>query len=166
MLNKLIKFSSLPWKSINHVNPFYFSTLKTRSPSAILNERGLLNQVSSDFLEDDNFSSKLKEKHGLNYISVYTGYDPTADSLHLGNLLSILSLIRLKEAGIKPIYLVGGATGFIGDPSGKSKERELLEVEQLKTNVTMIENTIKKAVTNVLLYLKDNKDKLKLGFEP
>ena len=52
-------------------------------------------------------------------MSAYCGYDPTAESLHLGNLLSILSLIRLQLIGYKPIFLIGGATGYIGDPSGK-----------------------------------------------
>ena len=67
--------------------------------------------------------------------------------------------------GIKPIFLVGGATGFIGDPSGKSKDRELLEDNLLKGNVNSIENILKKAVRNILLYLKDNKEKLKLDYE-
>jgi tyrosyl-tRNA synthetase len=53
--------------------------------------------------------------------AVYCGYDPTSSSLHLGNLVSILMLARLHFHGLKPIFLVGGATGLIGDPSGKNK---------------------------------------------
>ena len=59
-------------------------------------------------------------------IRVYTGFDPTSDSLHLGNFLPIVNLMRLGTLGISPIFLVGGATGTIGDPSGKSLERILL----------------------------------------
>ena len=67
--------------------------------------------------------------------SVYAGFDPTADSLHVGSLMPLLYLRRFQRAGHRPIALVGGATGMIGDPSGKSQERNLLSVEQLRTNV-------------------------------
>ena len=56
----------------------------------------------------------------------YIGFDPTADSLHIGNLVPIILLIHLQKCGHKPIALVGGATGMVGDPSGKSEERNLL----------------------------------------
>ena len=59
--------------------------------------------------------------------SAYIGFDPTADSLHVGNLVPITLLMRLQRAGHKPYALVGGATGMIGDPSGKSAERNLLD---------------------------------------
>ena len=59
--------------------------------------------------------------------SAYIGYDPTSDSLHIGNLASIMMLVHLQRAGHKPFALVGGATGMIGDPSGKSEERNLLD---------------------------------------
>src|SRR4051794_1695451 len=67
--------------------------------------------------------------------SVYSGFDPTADSLHLGSLMPLLSLRRFRDAGIKPIALVGGATGMIGDPSGKAAERTLLTGDALARNV-------------------------------
>jgi tyrosyl-tRNA synthetase len=66
--------------------------------------------------------------------SAYIGFDPTADSLHVGNLLPITLLMRLQRAGHKPIALVGGATGMIGDPSGKSAERNLLDVTTIQKN--------------------------------
>ena len=69
----------------------------------------------------------------------YVGFDPTADSLHVGNLLPITLLMRLQRAGHKPVALVGGATGMIGDPSGKSAERNLLDEATLLHNVTCIE---------------------------
>ena len=64
----------------------------------------------------------------------YIGFDPTADSLHIGSLVPILLLVHLQRAGHKPIALVGGATGMVGDPSGKSEERSLLSEEVLRNN--------------------------------
>jgi tyrosyl-tRNA synthetase len=66
--------------------------------------------------------------------SAYIGFDPTADSLHIGSLVPILLLVHLQKAGHKPFALVGGATGMVGDPSGKSEERNLLSEEVLKRN--------------------------------
>src|SRR5258708_18495392 len=66
--------------------------------------------------------------------SAYIGFDPTADSLHIGSLVPILLLVHLQKAGHKPIALVGGATGMVGDPSGKSEERNLLDEEALRHN--------------------------------
>jgi len=68
-------------------------------------------------------------------VSGYCGFDPTADSLHIGNLVPITLLILLQKAGHKPIALVGGATGMVGDPSGKSDERKLLDVAQIEHNL-------------------------------
>ena len=66
---------------------------------------------------------------------VYAGFDPTADSLHVGSLLPLVLLRRFQRAGHKPIAVVGGATGMIGDPSGKSEERNLLSADGWSTNV-------------------------------
>jgi tyrosyl-tRNA synthetase len=74
--------------------------------------------------------------------TAYIGFDPTADSLHIGSLVPILLLVHLQKAGHKPIALVGGATGMIGDPSMKSEERNLLSEEQLQVNVTGIRNQL------------------------
>ena len=68
-------------------------------------------------------------------VTLYCGFDPTADSLHVGNLVPLLALRRFQQFGHKPIIVAGGATGSIGDPSGKSAERQLLTHEQLKTNI-------------------------------
>lgn len=68
----------------------------------------------------------------------YVGFDPTADSLHVGNLVPIMLLVHLQRAGHKPIALVGGATGMVGDPSGKSAERNLLDIETLNHNLDSI----------------------------
>ena len=65
-------------------------------------------------------------------VTGYIGFDPTADSLHVGSLAQIMTLLRFQLAGHKPIALVGGATGMVGDPSGKSAERNLLDADTLK----------------------------------
>lgn len=68
----------------------------------------------------------------------YVGFDPTADSLHIGNMVPIILLVHLQRAGHKPFALVGGATGMVGDPSGKKAERTLLDVDTLNHNVTCV----------------------------
>ncbi len=73
----------------------------------------------------------LKKERTLGYI----GFDPTADSLHIGSLVPVMLLVHFQRAGHKPIALVGGATGMVGDPSGRSSERQLLSVEQIQANI-------------------------------
>lgn len=77
-----------------------------------------------------------------NQTTGYVGFDPTADSLHIGNLVSILLLVHLQKAGHKPIALVGGATGMVGDPSGKSAERNLLNEEVLLFNLAGVKKQL------------------------
>ncbi len=77
-------------------------------------------------------------------VSAYVGIDPTADSLHIGHLVGIMLLKHFQRAGHIPITLIGGATGMIGDPSGKSKERNLLDEKTLKHNETSIKKQLKK----------------------
>ncbi len=89
--------------------------------------RGLIHQST-----DDAF---LPEWLQTGSRTLYAGFDPTADSLHVGSLMPLLYLRRFQRAGHRPIALVGGATGMIGDPSGKSEERNLLSVDQLQANV-------------------------------
>ena len=74
--------------------------------------------------------------------TAYIGFDPTSDSLHIGSLVPIILLVHLERAGHKPVALVGGATGMIGDPSGKSDERNLLDEATLKHNVEGIKNVL------------------------
>lgn len=74
----------------------------------------------------------------------YIGFDPTADSLHVGSLAQILTLVRFQKAGHKPVALIGGATGMIGDPSGKSQERNLLSEEILQNNLAGIKKQLEK----------------------
>lgn len=91
--------------------------------------RGLVHQVTHDEL------AGLLERERL---TLYCGFDPTADSLHVGSLLPILGLVRFQRAGHKPIALVGGGTGMIGDPSFKADERKLLDSAQIERNVAGI----------------------------
>ena len=74
----------------------------------------------------------------------YIGFDPTSDSLHIGSLVPILLLVHLQRAGHKPVALVGGATGMVGDPSGKSEERNLLSEEILQHNLACVKKQLEK----------------------
>lgn len=94
--------------------------------------RGMLHDIMPETEE-----LLLKEK-----VAGYIGFDPTADSLHIGSLVQIMILMHFQKAGHKPIALVGGATGMIGDPSGKSQERNLLDEEALNRNVKGIKNQL------------------------
>src|SRR5918996_1165597 len=71
-------------------------------------------------------------------VTAYIGFDPTAPSLHVGSLLQMIALAHLQRFGHSPIAVVGGGTGMIGDPSGKSQERQLLSREQIEENVAGI----------------------------
>src|SRR5690554_2899359 len=96
--------------------------------------RGMLQDIMPGTEEQLN-----KEK-----TSGYIGFDPTGDSLHVGHLTQIMTLIHFQRAGHKPVALVGGATGMVGDPSGKSAERNLLDENTLRHNVTCLQNQLKK----------------------
>ncbi len=76
--------------------------------------------------------------------SAYIGFDPTADSLHIGNLVQIMILVHLQSCGHKPLALVGGATGMVGDPSFKAAERSLLDEETLKHNLSRVKAQLEK----------------------
>src|ERR1700710_1647350 len=81
-----------------------------------------------------NIMPGTEEQLAKEMTSGYIGFDPTADSLHIGSLVPIILLVHLQKAGHKPFALVGGATGMVGDPSGKSEERNLLSNEVLQHN--------------------------------
>jgi tyrosyl-tRNA synthetase len=96
-----------------------------------LRERGLLYQTTEGDTKDGSALVELLAREPR----IYIGFDPTADTLHVGSLVPLLALRRFKEAGLEPIVLLGGATALIGDPSGKSEERNLLDRNQVKNNV-------------------------------
>ncbi|MCO6501320.1 MAG: tyrosine--tRNA ligase [Vicingus serpentipes] len=83
-----------------------------------------------------------EEQFAKEMTSAYIGFDPTGDSLHIGSLVQIMILVHLQKAGHKPYALVGGATGMVGDPSGKSAERNLLDTETLNHNVACIKKQL------------------------
>jgi len=85
-----------------------------------------------------SFSEGVQAHLEREVVTAYAGFDPTADSLHVGHLFPLLGLARLQRAGHRPIALVGGGTGMIGDPSGKSRERQLLTREAVEGNVERI----------------------------
>jgi tyrosyl-tRNA synthetase len=98
--------------------------------------RGLIHQTT----DDEKLPDWLRSESRV----VYAGFDPTADSLHVGHLMALMILRRFQKAGHRPIALVGGATGMIGDPSGKSAERNLLSVETLQANVAAMDAQMRK----------------------
>jgi len=85
-----------------------------------------------------------EEQFNKEMTSAYIGFDPTADSLHIGSLVQIMILVHLQKAGHKPLALVGGATGMVGDPSGKSKERNLLDKETLNHNLECVRKQLER----------------------
>jgi len=95
-----------------------------------------------DFIEELKWRGLLhdsmpgtEEQLAKEMTSAYIGFDPTADSLHIGNMVPVTLLMLFQRAGHKPYVLVGGATGMVGDPSGKSAERNLLDDETLQKNI-------------------------------
>ena len=86
----------------------------------------------------------IEEQLNKEMTSGYVGFDPTADSLHIGNLVPIMLLVHLQRAGHKPIALVGGATGMVGDPSGKTQERQLLTLETIEHNLNCQKEQLRK----------------------
>ena len=112
--------------------------------------RGLVKQVTSPEVEH------LINRGGVNF---YCGFDPTADSLHIGSLMPLITMKRLQMAGNNPICLLGGFTGSIGDPSFKSQERKLLEQEVILSNSKKIEANVRQIINcefvNNLEWFKD-----------
>ncbi len=103
-----------------------------------LKARGLIYDTTDD--------EKVAELLNGPPIVVYAGFDPTADSLHVGNMVPLLTLARMQRYGHKPVVLAGGATGLVGDPSGKSKERNLQTAETLKHNTDCIKQQLSRFV--------------------
>ena len=115
-----------------------------------LKARGLIYQSTDPSLESELNSRSM---------TVYAGFDPSSDSLHAGNLLALLTLKRFQEAGHRVIAIVGGATGMIGDPSGKTSERNLLDAAQIDHNV----QGIKKVISRFLDFEETEKSALLLN---
>ncbi len=111
-----------------------------------LKERGLIEATTSEELRT------ICEKP----IKLYIGFDPTADSLHLGSLVGIMVLKWFEKCGHTPVVILGGATGRIGDPSGKSTERVLLDAETIEKNIARIREHFDKILTNPIVLNNDD----------
>ncbi len=110
-------------------------------------------EMTKNFVEElrwrgllHNIMPGTEEQLQKEQTTAYIGFDPTADSLHIGSLVQIILLMHFQKAGHKPIALVGGATGMIGDPSGKSNERNLLNEETLNRNVEGVKKTLERFI--------------------
>jgi tyrosyl-tRNA synthetase len=114
--------------------------------------RGLVNQSTE--------AAALRGWLGTPGRRVYAGFDPTADSLHVGHLVALMLLRRVAAAGHEPVALVGGATGMIGDPSGRSEERNLLSADELAANIAGVERQIRGvlASTGQTVHVVNNAD--------
>ena len=115
-------------------------------------ERGLVHQTTDTDSLHDWLATPGRR--------IYAGFDPTADSLHVGHLVALILLRRVASAGHEPIALIGGATGMIGDPSGRSEERNLLSHEALENNITAVGDQIKGLLesTNQKIHIVNNAD--------
>jgi len=114
------------------------------NPYDILKERGFVYQVT----DEEGVRKLFNEKR----VTAYIGFDPTADSLHAGSLVPIMALAHLQRAGHRPIALVGGGTGMVGDPSGKTETRKLLSIEEIRKNA----ESIKKQLARYITFYEDN----------
>lgn len=110
-------------------------------------------QPHFDFVEELRWRGLLhdampgtQEMLNTEQVTGYVGFDPTADSLHIGNLVPIMQLVHFQRAGHKPIALVGGATGMVGDPSGKSDERKLLDLATIEHNISCQKKQLQKFI--------------------
>lgn len=108
----------------------------TADISSELRWRGLVHQTT----DNDHIGQWLLERPRV----LYAGFDPTSNSLHVGNFMSLMMLRRFQKAGHRPIALLGGATGMIGDPSGKNEERNLLDTDTLERNVSQVEEQLRR----------------------
>ncbi len=99
----------------------------------VLKERGFIEQVSSE----EGLRAALEQP-----LTCYVGYDPSAASLHVGHLCTIMALAHLQHHGHRPIVIVGGGTGMIGDPSGRTEMRQLLSEEQIGKNLAALQEQI------------------------
>ena len=106
----------------------------------------LLDELTARGLIHDQ-TPGLKDRLAQGPISGYVGFDPTADSLHVGHLMAVMSLAWLQRMGGTPIIVVGGGTGMVGDPSGKRTERPVLSVAEIDRNVACIRGQLERFVS-------------------
>lgn len=151
-----LRFLSTQWRKA----PPTRIHVRSYSVIQLLNERGLVQDMTSRALDEHlatkNDQDKLVER------TIYSGVDPSAESLHVGNLLPLISMLHLVTHGhrglilvrIKRLTQIGGATGAIGDPSGRSTERSALDTQQLEKNVSSIRSQLFQFFHNAVAYLQ------------
>eukprot|EP00126_Sphaerothecum_destruens_P002575 Sdes_comp16000_c0_seq1m5177 len=111
-------------------------------------------------LKERGFIQQMTENHGIDFdssLKVYAGIDPTSDSLHLGNLVVLMALFHFQRHGHQPLFVVGGATGLIGDPSGRNEERAALSEEALEKNRAGIGENIERIYRNLFADAEEKK---------
>ena len=121
----------------------------------ILKERGFLAQCTDE--------KELRELLGQKKISFYTGFDPTADSLHAGHLIALMAMSHMQRAGHRPICLIGGGTGTVGDPSGRTDMRKVMTDEIIHHNCDCFRKQISRFIdfTDDRVVMVDNGDWLR-----
>lgn len=116
-----------------------------------LNERGFIHQISDELGLDELFAKET--------VTAYIGFDPTAPSLHAGGLIQIMMLHWMQQTGHRPISLMGGGTGMVGDPSFKDDARQLMTIDTIESNIA----SIKRVFSNYLSYGEGQKDALMIN---
>ena len=99
----------------------------TQNAYDVLRDRGFIQQCTDE--------EEVREAFAKGPVSAYVGYDPTADSLHVGHLFTLMALMHLERLGHRPIVVLGGGTAMVGDPSGKTDMRQMLSKEDIESNV-------------------------------
>jgi len=148
----MVYFRHMSWFSFLKEKPQRAASKPTQKLSEILRERGYVYQHSSETLEEITDGKKR---------TLYLGVDPTADSMHAGQLMGILVLRRFVEDGHKLIIIVGGGTGMVGDPGGKSAERNLLSDETVDANAKALRKQFEQLLGGVDFKMVNNADWLR-----
>ncbi len=122
----------------------------------ILNERGFVAQVTD--------ADALRAQLAREQVTFYIGYDPTADSLHIGHLVTIMAMMHMQRAGHRPIALVGGGTAMIGDPSGKTEMRKMLSAAEIQANADGLQSQMRQFLGENAIYTNNAKWLLDLNY--
>ena len=110
-------------------------------------ERGFIAQVTDE--------TAVRKQLSQDNITFYIGYDPTADSLHVGHLVTIMAMLHMQRAGHRPIALIGGGTAMIGDPSGKTELRRMLSAEDIQTNADALHEQMRRFLGDNAVYVNN-----------
>lgn len=126
------------------------ATSRQKNAFDILEERGFIKQFV--------FKDELYKKLGEESVSFYVGFDPTADSLHIGHFVQFMAMAHMQRAGHKPYVLIGGGTTAVGDPSGRSDMRSMLSMEEIEKNGKIFENTFREQLQKIVSFDQNQKN--------